>query len=385
MHLIGRKEHNLMGRQLKWTAAVALVAVCCLAACGTIAKLTTEQAVADSFSRLQNQSSLSVALSVGLTPNEMATLSKRNGGSAIPANVANSLSKAAIVFSLSTGHGESIKSKQAASDPANSYDVALRIGSSTPLEIRYVNQTLYGRVQIAQLVSDFGQSASDGQSIQSALTKANQYVPGLAALAAGRWVSVSKASLQSLMGMLKTFGGSLGGQSSSGSQSSPSNLNASVHQLEGSLKNALKNNASFSNAGTSGGRTKYNVTLALKSFIEQAGPAIQTFASSIPGASGKITNADISKLASEVPAHATAQLFVKNDKAQEIAVDLNQFVPANEKLPFAVPLQVVIGEPGAVSAPTGAAALNLSNLGQMVAGMMSGGFSSSSSSSVAAG
>jgi hypothetical protein len=380
MHLIGRKEHNLMGRQLKWTAAVALVAVCCLAACGTIAKLTTEQAVADSFSRLQNQSSLSVALSVGLTPNEMATLSKRNGGSAIPANVANSLSKAAIVFSISTGHGESIKSKQATSDPANSYDVALQIGLSTPLEIRYVNQTLYGRVQIPQLVSNFGQSASDGQSIQSALTKANQYVPGLAALAEGRWVSVSKASLQSLLGMLKTFGaGSLG------SQSSPSNLNASVHQLEGSLKNALKNNASFSNAGTSGGRTKYNVTLALKSFIEQAGPAIQTFASSIPGGSGKINNADISKLASEVPAHATAQLFVKNDKAQEITVDLNQFVPANKKLPYAVPLQVVLGEPGAVSAPTGATSLNLSNLGQMVAGMMGGGFSSSSSSSVAAG
>ncbi|HUJ67112.1 MAG TPA: hypothetical protein VLX59_16325, partial [Acidimicrobiales bacterium] len=261
-----------------------------------------------------------------------------------------------------------------------------RIGSSTPVEIRYVNQTLYGRVQIPQLVSDFGQSASDGQSIQSALTKANQYVPGLAALAEGRWVSVSKASLQSLMGMLKTFGGSLGGQSyPSGSRSSAGNLSASVAQFEGSLKNALKNNASFSNAGTSGGRTEYNVTLALKSFIEQAGPAIQTLASSIPGGTGKVTNADISKLASEVPAHATAQLFVKNDKAQEIVIDLNQFVPAHERLPFAVPLQVALGQPGAVSAPTGATALNLSNLGQMLAGMMSGGFSSSSSSSVAAG
>jgi hypothetical protein len=121
--------------------------------------------------------------------------------------------------------------------------------------------------------------------------------------------------------------------------------------------------------------------VALKSFVEQAGPAVQSFLSSLPGGLGsKITNADIAKAASEVPAHATMQLYVKNDKAQEIVVDVNQFVPAKEKLPFAVPVQVFIGEPGAVHAPAGATPLNLSNLGQLFAGMLGGNSSSAPAS-----
>jgi hypothetical protein len=379
MHLIGRKELNSVAQPAKWMVAVSLVALCCLSACGTIAKLTTEQAVADSFSRLQSQSSISLAASLGLSPQQIVTLSETGGGSPIPLQAARTLSEASIVFSMATGQGEDLKSARASSDPANSYDVGLRIGASMPVEIRYVNQALYGRVEIPQLLQDFGQPASDGQSVMAALTEADRYVPGLAALGQGRWVTVSQSSLQSLLGMLKMFAGSsLGGQSST----NISSIKASVQQLENSLKSTLKNNASYSNAGTSGGRTRYNLTVSLKSFVEQAGASIQSFAASLPGGMGdKITNADISKLASEVPAQATAQLYVKNDKAQEIVVDVNQFVPAKDKAPFAVPVDLFIGEPGAVQAPVGATPLNLSNLGQLITGMMGGRSSSASGTS----
>jgi hypothetical protein len=380
MHLIRRKEVNFVGKQAKWMAAVSLVSAGCLAACGTVASLTTKQAVADSFSRVQNQSSISLAVSLGLTPNQIITLSQKKGGSPMSLRAAESLSEASLVFNMATGHGEALNSAQANSDTANSYDVGLQIGTSMPAEIRYVNQTLYGRVQIPQLLQDFGRPASDGQQVETALAKADRYVPGLAALAAGQWVSISEASLQPLLGMLKTFGAS----SALGSQSSSSSIQASVDQLENSLINALKNNASFSNAGTTGGRTLYNVTLALKSFVKQAGPAVQSFASSVAGDLGsKITNADIAKAASGVPAHATMQLYVENNKAQEIVIDLNQFVPAKEKLSFAVPVQVLIGEPGAVQAPAGATPLNLSNIGGLFAGMMGGNSGSSSSSASA--
>jgi hypothetical protein len=382
MHLIGRKEVNSRARPARWMVAVALVSVGCLAACGTIAKLTTEQAVADSFSRLQSQSSISVALSVGLSPQQIVTLSKSGGGSPVPLSMAKALSEASIVFSMATGHSEGLNSKQAKSDAANSYDVGLRVGASMPVEIRYVNEALYGRVQIPQLLQEFGAPASDGQSAEAALRQADHYVPGLAALAGGRWVTISKASLQSLLGMLKALGASrLGGQSSASS----SNVKASIHQLETSLKNTLKNNASYSNAGTTGGRTRYNVTVSLKSFIEQAGSALQSFAASLPaGLGNKISSADIDKAASEAPAHATMQLYVKNDKAQEIVVDVNQFVPAKDKALFAIPVQLFIGEPGAIRAPAGATPLNLSNLGQMISGIMGGGSSSFSGSSSAA-
>ncbi len=203
MHLIRRKELNSVAKPAKWMVAVSLVAAVCLAACGTIAKLTTEQAVADSFSRLQSQSSISVAVSLGLSPQQIITLSKSKGGSPIPLQTAKTLSETSIVFSMATGHGENLKSTQAKSDAANSYDVGLRVGASMPVEIRYVNQALYGRVQIPQLLQDFGAPASDGQSAEAALGRANQYVPGLADLAQGRWVTVSKASLQPLLGNAK--------------------------------------------------------------------------------------------------------------------------------------------------------------------------------------
>jgi hypothetical protein len=378
MHLIRRKQANSERKQAKWMVGVALLAAGCLAGCGTIANLTTKQAVADSFSRLQSQSSISLSVSLGLTPNQIVTLSEKSGGTAIPLKAAESLSDASIVFNMATGHGEALKAAQASSDKANSYDVGLRIGASMPVEIRSVNQTLYGRVQIPQLLQDFGQPASAGRSVETGLSQASRFVPGLSALAAGQWVSISEASLQPLMGMLKISGGSSG----SGGSSSPNSIGTSVQHLESSLMNALKNNASFSNAGTSAGRTQYNVTVALKSFVEQAGPAVRTFVSSLPGGLGsKISSSDIDKAASEVPGHATMQLYVKNDKPQEIVIDVNQFVPANEQLPFSVPVQVVIGEPGAVQAPAGATPLNLSNLGGLFAGIM--GPNSSSSSAAA--
>jgi hypothetical protein len=299
----------------------------------------------------------------------------------MPLKAAESLSEASIVFSMATGHGEALKTAQANSDQANNYDIGLRIGASMPVEIRAVNQTLYARAQISQLLQDFGQPASEGRSAEAGLSQASRYVPGLAALAAGRWVSISEASLQPLMGILKMSGAS----SESGGASSPSSIGASFQHLESSLMNALKNNASFSNAGTSSGRTQYNVTVALKSFVEQAGPAVQTFASSLPGGLGsKISTADIDKAASKVPAHATMQLYVKNDKAQELVIDVNQFLPAQESLPFAVPVQVFIGEPGPVQPPAGATPLNLSSLGQLFAGIMGGNSSSSSASTLSA-
>ncbi len=113
--------------------------------------------------------------------------------------------------------------------------------------------------------------------------------------------------------------------------------------------------------------------------MEQAGAALQSFAASLPaGLGNKISQADIDKAASEVPAHASLQLYVKNDKAQEIVIDVNQFLPAKDKAPFAVPVDLFIGESGAIHAPVGAKPLDLSNLGQIIAGMLGGSSSSSS-------
>ncbi len=379
MKLTGRNPVKHPGRRLGAMVAVGVLSASSLAACSTLAKLTTKQAVGNSLSTLQDQSSISLAFSVGLTPSQITQLADAHGGSGIPPQVAQTLSESSIVLSFATGSGEELKSKQTEKDHSDRVDFGLKIGSSMPVEIRYVGQALYARVQLTQLLSDFGQGPSTAAGLQSALQKGNQYVPGLDALGQGKWVSVTKASLAPLLAIFKQL------ESSALGKSSVSQYRTSALQLVGDLKTAFRDNATYTNAGTSGGRTKYDVSVALQSLIQQAGTALQTFMGSLPGVGNKISNADISKAASHVPSQAQLQLYVKNNRAEEVDVDINQFLPAKDKAPFQIPVRLVIGQPGTISAPSGATQLDLSKIGTLISGMLgglaSGGFSSSSGTS----
>jgi len=370
---MGRSPQGFLDKRVWAVLAVGALSASSLAACSTLAKLTTKQAVGDSLSALQDQSSISFAFSLGLTPGQITQLADAHGGSGIPAPVAQTISESSIVLSFASGSGEELKSKQTEKDSADRFDFGLRIGSTMPLEVRYVGQALYARVQLTQLLSDFGQGQAAAAGIQSALQKGNQYVPGLEALGQGQWVSITKASLAPLLAIFKQL------ETSSLGKSSVSQYKAGALQLEGDLKSAFKNNATYTNAGTSGGRTKYDVSVALQSFVQQAGTALETYLASIPGVGSKISSADISKAASHVPANAQLQLYVKNNRAEEIDLDINQFLPAKDKAPFQIPVRLVIGQPGTISAPSGATQLDLSKIGTLISGML-GGLASGSAS-----
>jgi hypothetical protein len=378
MKLTGRNPVRHPGKRVCAVVAVGVLSASSLAACSTLAKLTTKQAVGNSLSTLQDQSGISLAFSVGLTPSQITQLADEHGGSGIPAQVAQTISQSSIVLSFATGNGEELKSKQTEKDRSDRFDFGLKIGSTMPVEIRYVGQALYARVQLTQLLSDFGQGASAAAGIQSALQKGNQYVPGLDALGQGKWVSITKASLAPLLAIFKQL------ETSALGKSSLSQYKASALKLEGDLKSAFKNNATYTNAGTSGGRTRYNVSVALQALVQQAGTALETYLATIPGVGNKISSADISKAASDVPAQAQLQLYVKNNRAEEIDIDVNQFLPAKDKAPFQIPIRLVIGQPGTISAPSGATQLDLSKIGTLISGMLgglsSGGFSSFSGS-----
>ena len=380
MNRMGRNPRRSLDKKVWSVVAVGALAASSLAACSTIAKLTTKQAVGHSLSNLQDQSSISFAFSLGLTPSQITELADAHGGSGIPSQVAQTISQASIVVSFSSGSGEELKSKQTEKDSSDRFDFGLRIGSNMPVEIRYVGQALYARVQLSQLLGDFGQSMSAAAGIESDLQKGNQYVPGLDALGQGKWVSVTKASLAPLLSIFKSL------ENSSLGKSSVSQYKAAALQLEGDLKTAFKDNATYTNAGTSGGRTRYDVSVALQALVQQAGSALETFMGSFPGLGDKITSADITKAASLVPADAQLQLYVKDNRAEEIDVDINQFLPAKDKAPFPIPVRLVIGQPGTISAPSGATPLDLSKIGSLVEGMLGGlsGGSFSSSGSVPA-
>jgi hypothetical protein len=342
-----------------------LAAAVTLGACGNpIARITTERAISNSFGAVLAQPSVNLQVSLGVTPEQLRQLSGQVGGkTALNPTLAAAIASMSIVFDVRTGHGEHLNSAQARTDPANQYSFGLQIGSSVPVEVRYLNGTIFARADASTLISDFGLAPSEAASFQHALQSANAYVPGLAALGQGQWVSAQTSAFAPLLNGLKA--------------KVPTTAPTSSKKLLDQLKAAFTNNATYSNAGDHGGRTEYTVTVAAHNLVQQLAALVPSSISSVPGTSSATKS--LGSLANKIPAHQNVvfQVWASGNKAQEIDLDLNQF---EHKLPFAVPLKVLIGAGAPVTAPSGVTPLDLSKLSTLFSGML-GGLSSNSQSS----
>lgn len=356
----------LQGARLKSRAGLAglagvAAAVLALGACGNpIARITTERAVSNSVGAVLSQPGISLRISLGATAQQLMQIDAATSHTkTLTPKMADAIASMSIVVDFATGHGESLKSAQVRTDHANQLDFALQIGSAAPVEIRYLNQTIYVRADATTLLTDFGVAASKAASFQNALQKGDAFLPGLGALGQGQWVSLQTSALAPLLGGLK----------SKLPATTPGANPTASRQLLDQLRTDFKSNATYTNAGTHNGRTEYLVTLAAHNFVQQVTSALPASISSIPGASS--VTKGLSGLASKVPPNQTVvmQLWVSNNKAQEIDVDLNQF---KHSLPFAVPLRVMIASATPVTAPGGATALDLSKIGSLLGGLLGG-------------
>jgi hypothetical protein len=328
-----------------------------VASCGSVSKVTTTRAVSDSFANLGKQSNISVTASLGVTPSQLQQLD-----SSMSEAEAQAISTGSIFLHVQSGHGEALNSRQFTTDADTSVALGLTVGSSTPIELRYVGRNLYVHADVAALRNIVGAPANSGSL--------NQYAGGLSVLGQGKWVEISAASLAELGSMLKQSGSSAAGGSSTPNQSQIVNA---VDKLLNDLVTAFQNNATYKDMGTStSGVTHYQATLQVQGFVQQAGTALSNDLGSLPGASaitGKL-GSSVGKAASKVSATQTAvfDLYVQNDTAQEVDVDLNQFA-GKDKASFPVPLKVAFRSSPTISAPAVATMLDLSNLGQMLGGL----------------
>ncbi len=336
-------------------AAVAAAAVV-LGACGstTPASAPPQQAVNDAFRSLGSQPGATLRVSLGVTGKQLQQITAGDGSHALTTTAADDIAATSVVVDL---NGRS-------TDRNGQFGLAVHVGtapaaSSDPVELRYVNQTFYLRADLATLEKDLGQSTSAAGGLQSALASpdANNSVPGLSALGQGNWVSVPASELA---GLLQAAGGS--GSSASDQQ---------MQQMWTQLRNAFSDNATYTKVGTTGGRTHYTASLALKPFVQDVEQSLPASLGSLPGASsvGKQVNDAVGQLGHR---KLVADVWVRDNKVQEIDVDLNQF---DHKYGFAVPIRIQIGAGAPVVAPSGATPLDLSRLGGLLGGMLSGGSS----------
>jgi hypothetical protein len=340
-------------------AALAAAAVA-LAACGstTPANAPPQQAVSEAFRSIGSQTGATLHVSLGVTGKQLQqiTAGDRSHGSqgshALTATAANDIAATSLIVDVNRAGAD------------DQFGLAVHVGTapaakSDPVELRYVNQTFYLRADLPTLEKDLDQSPGAVSGFQNALESpdANNSVPGLSALGQGNWVSVPASELTAL---LQAAGGS--SSSASGQQ---------MQQMWTQLRNAFSDNVTYTKVGTHDGRTHYTARLALKPFVQDVQQSLPASLGSIPGASsvGKQLNDAIGQLGNR---KLVADVWVSDNKVQEIDVDLNQF---DHKYGFAVPLRIQIGPGAPVVAPSGATPLDLSKLGGMLGGMLSGGSS----------
>lgn len=352
-------------RGLRMAAVLAVGAGLTLSACGGATKQSAASAVGSAAAQLGRSSSLSVQVSLDVTPQQAQTLSTQ-GGSTLTTAEATALSNGHLFFTVQTGHGEGVDSSQAVTDPNNAYDLGLEIGTSKPVEIQYNHQNLYVRADLAQLFQDVGQDPSKAASFQKELATLNNTVPGISDLGAGKWVEVTSSSLSAIGGLLKQAAASGGA-----AQPSASQVQATLAQLRTALASSLQSNSTYSSQGTSGGRSEYRDTVNLHGFLASFGQAVQTDLGSVPLVGPQISSG-VSKLEGRVPAGrtGTAEVFVSGDKLSEVDVDLNQF--ATHPVKFPVPLKVTFSSPPALLAPPTATPLDLSQLPALLQQLITG-------------
>jgi hypothetical protein len=332
------------------------------------------QAVTAALHELGNQSSLSVTLSLPITAAQAQQLGGKRGSSSLTPSELQALTSGSIFFDVATGGGEPLNSKQAQTDGKNSIDLGLTVKGNTPVEIKYVDQNLYARLQVSQLLTDIGENPSAGHGFTSVLALAGQYIPGLSALGQGNWVEVSHQSLVALEPALKHL---MQPAQSSGSNTSASTLNpqqtrSAVLKLVGDLESALKTNTTFTNGSNVSGRTEYTATVDVSAVANAAIPILERDLQAIPqigsSISGKLGQAQ-SKIKPGMT--ASADLYVRSGKLSEVDVDVAQFA-TKDKPSFQVPLRLAFGNPGSISAPTGATQLDTSKLPLVLGGLLGG-------------
>jgi hypothetical protein len=263
--------------------------------------------------------------------------------------LASAISGTSVVITVHTGQGESLR--QAASkspaDKNGQAEISLLVKGDTPLDLRVVNQTLYLKADAQHLLSLFGQDSPKASKALNGASEYEAFLPGISTLLHGGWVSVGLDQLSSIAGQ----------QAKSGSVPRSKSLSGSFLKDLGTV---LDRNISFVNNGVHGGRTEYTITAPVRQLAQQLVTVLSKDAgTSASPLSSVVRNLDSSLAKIPASSKASVQLWVQNNKVQELDVDLNQF---DHKYPFAVPLKVVIGEGAQVQVPAGVTALNLSPL-----------------------
>ncbi len=305
-----------------------------VAACGGSSSKNTSQAVQAAAKATANQSGLKLTASLKASPSDLSG----SGSSSLTTAQKQAILNSTLALQVNAANGTTL----ANAGNGGELDLTLAESGSTLAETRVVGSTLYVQVNIDKVTSTYGLDKGRAAQLHSQLQQLGSQVGGLGALDKGQWVSVDISALNTLT---QTAGITL----------------PSAPQLVGRLVASFFNALSQSNNITSAGSGKAQINVSAQQVVTslaqtvQSAPGMSSFANQINGLAQRAHNA--------VPANNTGNVVVTTSGGIVSNLDLpiNQF-DTSHKLKGPASVSMAVAKAGAVSAPSGATALNLPQL-----------------------
>jgi hypothetical protein len=301
--------------------------------------------LASAVTALGNTSTLTAAIKLGATASQISALAKANGTSLTSAET-NAIAGAEISIEASAPSGKTLGDLGGGTGPG-AVDFTISDNGTNFISIRSVNKTLYLQADLKDLLNTFGKG-----SIYASLQAESAQLPSfIQALFAGKWISLPESAAKSLEG-------SLGG----GAASASANPAQQQKFIQG-LKTILTNDVKVTRA-SSGGTDKLDLSANLRTIVTAF---LSTISSAVPAAGSALSAAKPSSVPNE---NVALTASVTGGALSELSIDLGQF---DHKGKVSFPLDVLFTRGGsAITAPSGAVAVNTQQLGQLFGGLAGG-------------
>ncbi len=293
-----------------------------------------------------NQTGLEMAVRIQGSTSDLG-----RAGSLTPAQRQAILGSTLIVSVRSAG--STPISRASAGSGANAFSIALTEGNDDLVDVRYIGDNLYARVQISQLAADYGVSGRSVSGFDSALSRAASVVSAARALEHGQWISVNVPAAETMVANQLHVSPDLL------PQLNPAELIGVVTAFFSGLEQSSKVTASTS-------PLPYLLTVNERSFAAGLSQAL----ASAPGVS-LIPSADrLRSAAGSIGANATAKVDadVSNGRLDRLELPAQQFGKGSK----AVVIMDITTNPS-VTAPAGATPVNLAQVGGLLGQLVKGG------------
>ena len=319
--------------------AVALSASLVAAGCGngTSTPKNPHDELVAGLSALSKSDVLTTTLKLDTTPTQLQQIAQLSG-STLSTQAAQGIASAQLVIESKRGDAQH-----------KAFSVRAVDGGTTLVELRYVAKSLYLQANVQSIL----QLANKPNALQSIQSQASQLPPFLTALLGGKWVSLSSETLSAI-------GGQLG---ASGSTSSSNNA-----KLLADLQSAFRKDVTAKKVGSDSKGDHLTLTADGKTVLTDFVTAVQN---DVPTASTLTGRFQPSKIPSR---NITLDAWVKDGAVSEIELDLAQFAPPG-KAPSGTHLPIVLAfdKSGSdITAPSGATAVDLSQLGSLFGALQGG-------------